>query len=275
MTRLSDFLAGRGPTQMYDTYWIPGSLDLFARALAAHVSPNDNVLDVGSGTGLVAQHAMQRATSDGHVACLEPTPFMLDSLHVKFSHTPNIDVTEGTVESIPFDDDAFDVILCHQAFQYFEDLPQAFREMYRVLRPGGTMAGGVWSGPQDQHLGLLESSFREYLGDEFAPIHAWSFGGLERLKKLAEGAGFKIERLAMETQPMRFRSVEEMVFVHLAGGMRVENGEVLMGLFDLEEPSYEPKVEAMVADLEKRLAQFVSPDGFDIPFGSDVVVATK
>ena len=84
-----------------------------------------------------------------------------------------------------------------------------------------------------------------------------------------------MERLTTETYPLRFRSVEEMVFVHLAGGMRVEGGEVRMGLFDLEDPSYEPKVDAMVADLEKRWVQFVSPDGVEIPFGSHVVVAMK
>jgi hypothetical protein len=121
----------------------------------------------------------------------------------------------------------------------------------------------------------LESAYRAYLGDAFAPIRAWSFGGQGRLKQLAEGAAFKVERLTTETYPLRFRSVEEMVFVHLAGGMRVEGGEVRMGLFDLEDPSYEPKVDAMVADLEKRWVQFVSPDGVEIPFGSHVVVAMK
>lgn len=48
-----------------------------------------------------------------------------------------------------------------------------------------------------------------------------------------------------------------------------------MGWFDLEDAAYEPRLEAMVADLETRLVQFVSPDGVDIPFASHVVVARK
>lgn len=117
MTRWSEFLAGRGPAEMDDTYWVACSLTPFARSLAGQVSPRDPVLDVGAGTGLVTQFAAERAMPQGRVTGLEPTPFMLDALRAKFAHTPNIDVTEGTVESISFDDDAFDVMLCHQVLQ--------------------------------------------------------------------------------------------------------------------------------------------------------------
>jgi hypothetical protein len=55
MTRLSDFLAGRGPAEMYDTYWVPCLLEPFARDMAALASRGNQVLDVGCGTGLVTR----------------------------------------------------------------------------------------------------------------------------------------------------------------------------------------------------------------------------
>jgi hypothetical protein len=44
MTRLSDFLAGRGPAEMYDTYWVPCLLEPFARDMAALASRGNHVL---------------------------------------------------------------------------------------------------------------------------------------------------------------------------------------------------------------------------------------
>jgi hypothetical protein len=55
---------------------------------------------------------------------------------------------------------------------------------------------------------VLDEGFREHLGESFAPIHAWSFGGLDRLRGLAEGAGFKVDVLEKPVKPGRFKSVE-------------------------------------------------------------------
>jgi hypothetical protein len=48
-----------------------------------------------------------------------------------------------------------------------------------------------------------------------------------------------------------------------------------VGLFDLDDATFEPKVEALIADLERELAEFVTADGFVFPYASDVLVATK
>jgi hypothetical protein len=48
-----------------------------------------------------------------------------------------------------------------------------------------------------------------------------------------------------------------------------------MGMFDLDDATFEPKVEALIADLERELAEFVTADGFVFPYASDVLVATR
>ena len=46
-------------------------------------------------------------------------------------------------------------------------------------------------------------------------------------------------------------------------------------MFDLDDPGFEPRVEALIADLEADLAEFVTPNGFVFPYCSDVLVATR
>jgi hypothetical protein len=48
-----------------------------------------------------------------------------------------------------------------------------------------------------------------------------------------------------------------------------------MGLFDLDDATFEPKVDALIADLERELTEFVTADGFVFPYASDVLVAAK
>jgi SAM-dependent methyltransferase len=273
MTKLQQFLADRGPADMYDDCWVPCTLWPFAVGLAEVVNPGDHVLDVGAGTGLLTDLAAARVGARGHVTALDPTPFMQEVLHRKFDGAPRITVVEGTIENANFPDDRFDTLLCHQVVQYVGDLPAAFAAMRRVLKPGGVLAVGVWSGATDQSAAPLEEGFGTHLGEGFAPIHAWSFGGLDRLRTLAEAAGFVIERLETDVRTGRFASIEHLMNVHLAGGMRVVDGDVLMGIFDLADASFEPKVARLLEDLSVALAGYEGPGGLAIPFASDVLVA--
>ena len=119
----------------------------------------------------------------------------------------------------------------------------------------------------------MEDGFRRHLGGTFAPIHAWSFGGLERLRSLAEAAGFTVETLEKQEKRALFKSVEELMQVHITGGMRVADGDVLMGIFDLDDKTFEPKVAALLEDLKAALGEYEGPTGLVMPWASDVLVA--
>ncbi len=274
VTKLTQFLAGRGPAEMYEAYWIPCTLWPFAVSLSEIVSPGDQVLDVGAGTGLLTELASARVGAAGQITALEPTPFMAELLHQKYDGAPRIRLLEGRIEEGVLPEASFDVVLCNQVVQYLADLPAAFSEMRRVLKPGGKMGVGVWSGPQDQGAAVLEDGFRTHFGENFAPIHAWSFGGLTRLEELATGAGFAIDTLKTQKKLCKFKSVEEMMNVHIAGGMRVEGEDVLMGIFDLADASFEPKTEALLLDLRNDLGDCEGPSGLEITFASDILIAT-
>lgn len=275
MTKLTEFLAGRKPAEMYEDYWVPRTLWPHSLPLAETVSPGDNVLDMGAGTGLLTDLAAARMGVKGHITAIDPTPFMQEVLHQKFDDSARVTLIDSGYETANLPHESFDVILCNQVVQYLPDVQDGFHAMYSLLKPGGKLAVGVWARPADQQASPLEDGFAKHFGEGFAPIHAWSFGGLSRLNSLADKAGFAVERLETEKSKCRFTSVEELMLVHVAGGMRVENDEVLMGIFDLSDASFEPKVEALYSDLKAAFGQFESPEGLDIEFASDVLIARK
>lgn len=89
------------------------------------------ILDVGGGTGALARRLHEATGAD--VAVLDPTPQML-----RYVPTDGpVSAVLGQAESMPFDDDSFDVVVVTDAFHHFRNQPQAVREFARVVRSGG------------------------------------------------------------------------------------------------------------------------------------------
>lgn len=94
----------------------------------ASPTPQDRVLDVACGTGLVSQLFAGRAAE---VVGLDLTEEMASQAK------PHLDrLVLAPAEKLPFDDGEFDLVVCRQGVQ-FMDLPDAVEEMVRVVRPGG------------------------------------------------------------------------------------------------------------------------------------------
>ena len=60
---------------------------------------------------------------------------------------PGADVRVGVAEELPFEDGAFDVALCSLVIAFMRDADAGAREMARVTRPGGVVAGCMWDVP--------------------------------------------------------------------------------------------------------------------------------
>ena len=93
------------------------------------------VLDVATGTGLVARAAMQVLDEPRAVIGIDPSGGMLGQARRRLSAP----LVQGLVEELPFEDDRFDVLSIGYALRHVADLDVAFRECYRVLKPGGRL----------------------------------------------------------------------------------------------------------------------------------------
>ena len=275
MTKLREFLGGRSMAEFYDTGWGPTALELFAANLAEYAAAGNNVLDLGCGTGMVARYAADHTGPDARIVGLDPTPWMLESARSNPNNADNIEWVEGCGEDMPFDDNSFDVVLCHQGWQYVTDIESTFREMKRVAMAGGLVAGGVWAS-SDQHpsVAKLEDAIGRHFGSEHVPMHAWNFGGLDELRKQAEKAGFEVIRLETKEFPWRFDSIQHLAYTHVAGaGRSDENGQIVMGLVDLDDPKSDQIADAFTADLKEYLKDLETSEGVRLPFASDILVA--
>ncbi|HTL27845.1 MAG TPA: class I SAM-dependent methyltransferase [Tepidisphaeraceae bacterium] len=103
--------------------------------LRAGLSDGMNVLDVAMGTGLVARAAAEIIGDRKRVVGVDPSIGMLTQAA---RHSP-IRAVMGLGEHLPFASDHFDFLSMGYALRHLSDLKTAFREFFRVLRPGGTI----------------------------------------------------------------------------------------------------------------------------------------
>jgi demethylmenaquinone methyltransferase/2-methoxy-6-polyprenyl-1,4-benzoquinol methylase len=151
-----------GPT--YDRYAAVlsfGQDPRWRRFLVSRVEagPPDSVLDVATGTGAVARELLARKGCT--VVGLDQSPEMLAEARRRLPSS--VRLVEGNAESLPFEDAAFDGLTFTYLLRYVSDPPSTLRELARVVRPGGTIAGlefavphGLWRGLWELyvHLGL-------------------------------------------------------------------------------------------------------------------------
>jgi SAM-dependent methyltransferase len=110
-------------------------LDQLLDQVLAELPAGARVLDVGCGTGEQI-HAYRAAGFDA--AGIEPAPAMRERAQ---RLNPQATILDGTLLDIPFPDGSFDFVLALEVVRYLDrsDWPAGFREMLRVLRPGGKL----------------------------------------------------------------------------------------------------------------------------------------
>jgi SAM-dependent methyltransferase len=125
----------------------------------AGVRAGQQVLDVGCGTGVVAITARRRGA---RVTGIDLTPELLQRARENAAIADvDIEWHEGDVESLPFDDGAFDMVLSQFGHMFAPRHEVATREMLRVLKPGGLLAFSTW--PPELCLGRLFILIGRYL----------------------------------------------------------------------------------------------------------------
>jgi demethylmenaquinone methyltransferase/2-methoxy-6-polyprenyl-1,4-benzoquinol methylase len=92
------------------------------------------VVDVGTGTGLLAREALALCGGEGALIGVDPSPGMMAQAHL-----PAASLLQGRAEALPCADASADFLCMGYALRHLSDLDRALSEFRRVLRPGGKL----------------------------------------------------------------------------------------------------------------------------------------
>ncbi len=214
----------------------------FADRMVALSDPDraQQILDVGTGTGMVALRAAECAGPRGQVTGVDLSDGMLRVARLKAERAglPHVAFHKMDAERLELADRSYDAVLSLFALTHFPDPLTALREMHRVLRPGGRLVIGVGGGPRlfspaglvacvrraERELlerrgkqltapHFLDALTKTYLGDSQASEEtAWASRRLARaaiVRRMVRDAGFRNLSCDWLEQRVFIRSAEE------------------------------------------------------------------
>jgi ubiquinone/menaquinone biosynthesis C-methylase UbiE len=208
---LVDFFDRIAPS--YDS-WAGGQHERVAARLVDVAAPQkgEQVLDVGTGTGLVA-HLVAPRVSPGSVIGIDLSDNMLALARSKKSK--NVQFLGMAAERLVFKPETFDLVTMGEALAYLGDPTDALAEARRVLREGGRLAvsnqrRSLSTRAQDLFFqGLAPLARRHYLSLPRYSSERSRFGEPNVLPQLLDGAGFEVTRVTEMVTGGRTRDAKE------------------------------------------------------------------
>ena len=144
----------------------------------AELQKSEAVLDMGSGNGIDCFLAARLVSSSGRVTGLDFSDDMVDLArrNVDLVGATNVEFRQGDLESMPFQDSTFDVIISNCVVNLTPNKEAVLREAFRVLKPGGRLriADIVWTKAPTQaendELANWTGCVAALEADEYAPM---------------------------------------------------------------------------------------------------------
>ena len=158
----------------------------------AALAPDERVLDLACGTGLVTLNAARSVGSGGTVLGTDISGQMIEIARQRAREQQLSNVTFQRMDAETFDlpRASFDVVLCSLGLMYVPDPQHAVREWLRVLKPGGRVAIAVWGKRVNCGWSPVFPIVDAEVDTEVCPLF-FSLGEQDALAQLCSDAGFE------------------------------------------------------------------------------------
>ncbi len=196
--------AGRG----YESLFVPALFEAWTKHLVdgAGIRAGSHVLDVACGTGVLARNALARAGANGRVVGADPAPGMLAAA---MEIESGIEWVLCSAEALDVDDESFDCVVSQFGMMFFQDRQKSADEMFRAMKPGGSLAIAVWrSVEHNPAYADIISVLEEQVGTAAADASRlpYSLGDAGKVTAVLEGSGFTDITIEVKTESARFPS---------------------------------------------------------------------
>jgi SAM-dependent methyltransferase len=137
----------------------------------AQPKPGMRVLDLASGTGEPAISLAHKIGAQGHVTALDLSADLLAIAkdRAQTRGLTNFSTQPADAHSLPFPDNNFDLATSRFGVMFFRDPELAFRELYRVLRPGARACFLVWGSIEQPYWQTMTGVVHRHVGGPLLP----------------------------------------------------------------------------------------------------------
>ncbi len=255
--------AGRG----YESLFVPALFEQWTKHLieGAGIREGSHVLDIACGTGILARDALSRTGPGGRVVGADPAPGMLAAAK---EIEPSIDWILCSAEALELDDETFDCVISQFGMMFFQDRQKSAEEMFRVLKPGGSLAIAIWNSvEQNPAYADIIAVLQEQVGTAAADALRlpYSLGNPDEVTTVLDNSGFAGINVETKVESAQFPSSRHMVEAELRGWLP---------LFDIN--LSEAKINDVLIESDSTLSKYASSSGKAIfPTSAHVITARK
>ena len=181
---------------------------------AASVGTGDHLLEVGCATGRLLEIAAARGAS---VVGLDAAAGLLE---IARRRVPHAELHVGDVQALPYREATFDVVVGCNVFQFADDVPLAFGEAARVLKPGGRLAVQMWGSPDRCELLAVMGAVAQFLPFRLpGPPGGGNYSDAGVLERLTAAAGLRPLRTGDLTCAFEYADEAQLLRVIFAAGL--------------------------------------------------------
>lgn len=192
--------------ELYDRCLGPVIFEPYAADLAARLTPpaKVDVLEVACGTGVLTRRLLERLPSASRLMATDLNQAMVDVAERRLGDDPRSSWRVADATALPFEDRAFDAVVCQFGVMFFPDPAAGMREARRVLRQGGRYLFNVWDDFAANPFGrIAHQTIASFFPSDPPGFYLTPFGFADEstIRSLLAAAGFgsiAIERVAKQ-----------------------------------------------------------------------------
>jgi SAM-dependent methyltransferase len=219
VSEMNQSFSGSMP-EFYDHYLVPLRFQPFALDIAERIRglKSDRVLELAAGTGIVTRALVRSLPASVAITATDLNPAMLERAKTH-PGLERVSWKEADALALPFEDEAFDCVVCQFGVMFFSDKRAGFREAQRVIKPGGRFLFNVWDDFEGTVPDEVTWAVGRCLGHDPATFTApmYNDAGLVRADLTAAGFGsVSVEKLS---KPSHSSSARDAAIAYCHGGL--------------------------------------------------------